>query len=194
MKRLSAEEAIALTRVHNFGVIYKAGLNHVESVNLGHPVESDLSQLLLKTGRIIQQPRLSMRMSDRLSFLLLEDYDNNQTMSDCTLRASQLSTPSILQVVLTFNTYEDFEGAGFARALFFLGDLLAPKLAEQCSQNMNFDTAIAVVEDTSHRRGLDRRTGWTTAHALQLGYSNNPDFLKQFGLQFNTRKMLVKLI
>lgn len=193
MKRLSAEEAIALARIHNFGVIYNAGLNLLESLNLGYPVESDLSQLLLKTGRIIQQPRLSMHISDRLSSLSLEDYDSNQTMSNCRLRASQFSG-SLLQVVLTFDTYEDFEGAGFARALFSLGDLLAPKLAEQCSQNMNFDTAIAVVEDTSHRRGLDRKTGWTTAHALQLRYSNNPDFLKQFGLQFNTRRMLAKLI
>ena len=115
-------------------------------------------------------------------------------MSNCELRASQLSDSPILQVVLAFDTYEDFEGAGFARALFFLGDLLAPKVAEQCSQNMSFNTTIAVVEDTSHRRGLDIRTGWTTAHALQLGYSNSPDFLKQFGLQFNTRRMLAKLI
>lgn len=193
MKQLSVEKVIALTRVHNFEVIYSAGFNLVESLNLGHPVESDLSQLLLKTGRIIQKPRLSMQMSDRSGSLSLEDYDN-QTMSNCELRASQLSDSPILQVVLAFNTYEDFEGAGFARALFSLGDLLAPKVAEQCSQNINFDEAIAVVEDTSHRRGLDTRTGWTAAHALQLGYSNDQNFLKQFGLQFNTRRMLAKLI
>ena len=66
MRQLSAEEAIAIVKVHNFGVIYNAGFSLAEALNLNHPVESDLSQLFLKTGRIIQQPRLSMHMSDRI--------------------------------------------------------------------------------------------------------------------------------
>lgn len=192
MKNPLSPEVFSMIRAYNSTIILNAGLPLVDAIGSNQPDPVDLPQFILKSGRIIAEPRLSVKMSHGLASISLDDHDNGQTMADCTLDSILRVNSTILSIIIAFRTYDDFEGAGFARSLFALADALAPKVARTCP---SYDTAVAVVEDTAYKRSLfGTHTGWTTAHAKQLGYSDDPDFLDQFGLNFKTRSMLVKLI
>lgn len=128
------------------------------------------------------------------------DYDGTN-LSHCTLVRSSRDDRELLQI--SIGTNGEFEGLGFARGLFGLGNALAYHEAKYIREQYPGKRIFLYLEDTAYSQRQRRenaedyysRSGWSSNMAGKYGFTDDPGMVKTaLGHNYSTRIFFVKEI